>query len=400
MNSINSNCFSINNNNYQPFSDSNNNNIVVNGDDSNLSPLNSSDNEQRKKRKISPHDENDNQAEVNQVAEDQLDNDQEEASDMEIECIDILGKIKFFARTQPQEWYPFQIDSSAKIKIQLPNFEKKKIIYSIHNRNKNLSYIGKTNNLYHRVYYYISLLNNTNSIEDLKTHKLPFYEDMKQNPTHFQLGVLCKLQDDEDINEYERNFIRYRTNLYNKRNGGGGGLAHSEESTMTFAIPNNDGTPKRYYPYNEELKPQLSPGYKKLIKETKTPIYYYKVKSESYYYIGMTGHPEWRPGQHGYRASLEKIKSSVSAHKRNELHYAMSQDPTAYGFGLLPVVDARTISPKSLCNYKIVKGAAETESALIEMGKEQSSQVCLNVRTGGGGPSPTSARRKLTFRTE
>jgi hypothetical protein len=325
-------------------------------------------------------------------------------------------QIHFFTHQQPKKWYPLFRNEKGKIKFSLPSQlgKFKRLIYIFRNKEK-LSYlIGKTGtSLNVRSSGYAKDFNEIGSENRAKKEgKKGFLTDVKQNPEHFEVGILHVLNDDDDLNLFETLFIDYKRkidNLYNDHRGGGGGLAHSEETPTTYAIPKPETgsfTPKKYYPFvinaHGRIRAQFTPGYKKKLRKLRKKMeltqefaYVIKNRNTGERYIGVSGSPRRRSREHGSAAECCDPKNERFDPSRlgGRLHPAMAANPELFEIGVYPTKSIHVIDQENQENYLTFPTIAKVEQFVIKEKKTLVSQGGLNCNRGGGGSLSNSAKR-------
>lgn len=328
-----------------------------------------------------------------------------------------------FFLQEPKEWYQLRRNKRAVIQAVLPSSVKKvkNLIYIFRNREKKRYLIGKTGGLLSkRIAGYIAKFNAPESEKKVKAAmSKAFLIDVKQHPEHFDIGILYVLKPGEDLDFFETRFVKYKRTLhelYNVREGGGGGMVHSEEAPTTYAIIKpkvSPFTPQKYYPFRKDkrgcIRPQFSPGFHKKVKELRADskdlqgfLYVIKNLEEEMSYFGVTTleDPSIRLKQHAYQAEYcdpqhEKYDPS---RKSGHLHPAMAANPQQFGCALMPVESPENINPNDIDRYVLLQGIDEVEKHAIKLKKSLVTQHGYNGNGGGGGPI---ARRvtKLAKRT-
>lgn len=331
--------------------------------------------------------------------------------------------IDYFTYQEAAEWFSLSRKKNGGIKFALPSSLRKieRLIYIFRNKEKKCDLIGKTGgSLNKRCSGYASLVNKEGTERKVREKgRKAFLTDIKQNPEHFEVGILHVLQPEEDLNLFESLFIECKGKvykLYNDRSGGGGGLSHAEESSSVYAIPKPETglfTPEKYYRFGRDdrgsIRPQFSPNFKpKLerlrdhLEETQEYTYAIKDLDTGKRYIGITGNPEKRAKEHGYAA--EYCDSDHAKYDPDRisgcLHPAMAEDPNRFGIGILPVRSLGSINSEELENYVLLTGIGKVERYAIEIKQSLVSQNGFNCNRGGGGPISSLAQRRAIRRLD
>jgi GIY-YIG catalytic domain len=328
-----------------------------------------------------------------------------------------------FVNQWPAEWYALERSTDGRIRVELPQslWKVERMIYIFRNRKKERFLIGKTaGSLNGRLTTYVTQFNKREAKNKTrKGGRQDFFRDVRQNPDHFDVGILHKLQPEEDLNRYETLFIKCKGavyDLYNDNQGGGGGSSHAEEVLSTYAIPKDIAvfTPQKYYRYRKgdqgQIRPDLTPGFKKRIRELQEGMdemqeFFYAIKKVTTdgRYIGVSNDPLRRSREHGYDAEYfvpehDKYDPSCSG---GYIHPAMAECAEQFGVGLLPIQSAENIDPNRREDYVFLQGIANVEKYIIEKKKTLFSENGYNANRGGGGPIARSATRfakkKLDF---
>lgn len=325
-------------------------------------------------------------------------------------------EIQFFTYHEPVEWFPLSFDNKGRIKFDIPSDKAnvKKLIYIFKNKEKERFLIGKTGTSFKgRMSKYATWFNKTGNDSHIKKEgRKAFLNDIRQNPSHLEVGILYALQPDEDLDLFETLFIdckRKVYDLYNDHRGGGGGLAHAEEVPTIYAIPKPDTavfTPEKYYPYkrdaNGNIRPEWTPGVKDRIQRLKdkmedTQEFTYAVKrmDTQERYIGITGDFQRRSKEHGYAAEYCDPDHEKYDPERvsGPLYSEMAENPELFGAGLLPVQSAKSVEEENLKDYVLISTIGKVEKYSIKVKRSHVSQEGYNRSTGGEGPLSTSVKK-------
>ncbi|MBA2369039.1 MAG: hypothetical protein H0V82_08470 [Candidatus Protochlamydia sp.] len=327
---------------------------------------------------------------------------------------------QFYKEKEPEHWIPITINKAKKIEFTIPKelASIKNIIYIFRNKKNGRLLIGKTETKYsQRMSSYKTAFNSDLTKIPKKITDKNFVTAVKENPTHFELGILYALKTGDVLNQMETNFINFKLagghSLYNQRKGGAGGRSRTEEQETTYAIP-KDGpfSPKKYYPFHEneegKIRLLLSPGFYKNVNELKNSridedqgfLYVIKELDTGSKYNGATTqeNPEDRINQHLYKAQNHNPhhKNYIPNLKDGVVHPKIGKNPTNYGANVLPVIyDITNIPQEERNNYHISKTLSEAEITAIKLNKALVSQGGFNCNSGGGGPIGESKKKSL-----
>lgn len=308
-----------------------------------------------------------------------------------------LDHEEFFTHQQPTVWCNLSCDEGGRIHLNLPSeiAKEAKVIYVFENKITGKSLIGKTGGkICNRVSSYLSRL--------ASSSKTKFLEDVRKAPDTFRFGILYSLTSGEDIDEYEKKFIEYKSkviHLYNQRNGGGGGSARTEEVECEYYIPDPKTiTPEKRYPFRVSPKGRIKPFYsprahKKMraIKKASSQGFVYSIRQQSTgkRYIGASGTPLKRGREHGYAAEFfcqENEKKFDESKKSGALHPQMGRSPQDFSIGVLPIAYEK--SQLKGRRYKVletVHSLGEAEKLVIGA-RRTLFPLGFNLNKGGGGP--------------
>lgn len=324
----------------------------------------------------------------------------------------------FFQTQKPKKWYSVYRTEGGTIAIALESSVRKieKLIYIFHNTKKNCVLIGKTGMTFgKRCGSYQKEINDEKNEKIIeKSGRQIFLEDIRKNPGHFQIGILYKLTEEEDLDDFESRFIQSKQKLhtlYNDNKGGGGGRVHGEESEMVYTVPNPATaliTPTKYYPYKKDeeghIRPQFTPGIKEFSKLEQNPSFYVikSLGSPEKRYVGISINPVRRAREHGYHAEASDPENEKydPHHNTGLLHPALAEYPENFFFGLLPVKRIEETTPTRLKQTIQLTGISAVESFLIEQKEALSTQNGFNSNKGGGGPisrKVTRSAKKIDF---
>ncbi|WP_042281136.1 hypothetical protein [Candidatus Protochlamydia sp. R18] len=319
----------------------------------------------------------------------------------------------FFEQQKPKEWFPIKIDGNNKISFSInANAKKiKQLIYIFRNHTTDeIALIGKTGTSFAaRMNHYKTKFNK--SVKPSNQSKKKFITAVQNNPTHFEVAILYVLKEGENLDTFETGFIKSKKPLYNQRNGGGGGLTHSEEESAIYAIPKNPLflTPKKRFRFrviDTSIRPEIDQEtYKKMLSiadKVQGILYSIKEIGTEKRYIGYTtgNNPHTRIRQHGYQAQTFFPFSDQydPEEKDGALHPAMGQNPEGFSFGFLPILhDLSEMKLDELDEYAIVSTIGEAEKTAIKILKTLVSQGGFNCNGGGGGPISGGIARRLNF---
>ncbi|MBA3721377.1 MAG: hypothetical protein H0W88_03150 [Parachlamydiaceae bacterium] len=302
----------------------------------------------------------------------------------------------FFNKSWPTVWSNVKVNKNKSIDITLCKSMKEtdRVIYIWENTVTKQCLIGKSGNFNGRVSGYKGKFNDTN------TKVSQFVKDVKQNPKSFRLGILYKLEKDEDLDDFESSFIKHKQKkitLYNGNGGGGGGSARKEEIKGFLAILSPTKSPSKSFPIvNGRVK--WSPGTRKKLKElpaSKPKFYRFKHIETNEKYVGNSVKPTRRAVQHLHNAKKWKaMKLEDSSYtKGGKLSPALAKDSSKFVVGVYDNIfyenPDHMESPKK--KRLIVKDSSgEMERLLIEqMGSIENG---LNSNKGGGGPIGKQAK--------
>lgn len=155
------------------------------------------------------------------------------------------------------------------------------MIYVIHNKSTGERYVGKTEQeLRERLYSHHFGI--THPEKEVGQKKL--YEDIRENPENFEIGILQAVDENEDIFEVEKALIAEKNAYhegYNQTEGGGSQKTGSGMAVLPEQVP----TPKKYYPLSEnKMRFEFSPTTAKI----KKLIYVIYDQKHDKRYVGKT----------------------------------------------------------------------------------------------------------------
>ncbi|CUI16028.1 Conserved hypothetical protein [Candidatus Protochlamydia naegleriophila] len=324
-------------------------------------------------------------------------------------------RLRFFTDKEPEQWFSL-FSSENKITATIPSQigRIKKLIYVFRNTENNKLLIGKTGQSFSdRLSGYKQAFNS----DEVDLDEQEFIADVRKNPGQFEVGILHALTEEEDLNAFETQFIDCKEavcSLYNRRKGGAGGLARSEEKPTFYAIPKDCPiTPVKRYPYktnkNGQIRLQLTPGFHRTVKKLSSSrtspaqgfLYSIKSISSEKRYVGgtMQESPSDRLKQHGYGAEVyhsENEEKFDPKAKGGALHPAMGKNPLDFTAGFLPIrYDVESMSDEEKEKYHIVTTLGEAERKTIELVGSLVSKKGFNCNKGGGGPIADYKKRLL-----
>lgn len=325
----------------------------------------------------------------------------------------------YFEYQMPEEWYNLS-RKSGKFKAHFPDHlinEKKRIIYIFKNTVNDKILIGKTaSGLKHRFSTYQAefskYLNTIKTKKKKETGRQKFLRDMTSKPGKFVLGILHHLKETEDLDDFEKNFIKYKSRkwkLYNDNAGGGGGSSHQEEIQHIYAVNQSQPiTPQKYYPYAKDdegnIRVQLTPSIKdkmRILREKNVQIVIYAIKNlqTDQRYIGVTNDFRRRAREHGYSSEIQ----DPTHHKYEEskkgslVHKAIAANPENFAIGFFEMDLKDNLDANHFKNFKFFTGSAQLEKEMIKIKESHESVNGLNSNKGGGGPISKNIKRKIDF---
>lgn len=350
--------------------------------------------------------------------EDMVIDSKEEVFTAEVEALEDEST-RFFTDKEPEQWFSLFLGIDNKITVNIPGQigQIAKLIYVFKNTENNKLLVGKTGQTFsERLSGYKQAFNS--EVVDLDEKE--FIADVRKNPEQFRVGILHALVGEEDLNDFETRFIDCKGAmyaLYNKRRGGAGGLARSEEEPTYYAIPKDcPMTPPKRYPYktNEEgqIRLALTPGFNRTVKklsDSRTSpaqgfLYSIKSVSSGKRYVGgtMQLRPADRLRQHGYNAEVFYPENEGKFNPNatdGALHPAMGENPLDFTAGFLPVrYDVEDMSEEEKAKYYIVSTLGDAERKTIEAVGSLISQNGFNCNKGGGGPIADCRKRKVVHK--
>ncbi len=380
-------------------------NSIVSSQESDISNSINSLNKNLKKRKINKKD---------SEFENSLINDQFNF----LNSCNAIKKDDFFVNCQPTEWFPFLKSENGSIEVNWSSnidqsehstnteesfssddsSKKEKIIYIFRNKSKNKVLIGKTERkLKKRVSEHLNKINTVvvEKFSNSKRHE--FFQDFRQNPADFEIGVLYSALPEEDLNHLEQEFIKHKAalyQLYNTNKGGGGGVSHSGKKETVFAVPKNETTPSKYYAFKKletGIAPVFSPGLKRRVDdqiEEGNEVVYSIKKSDTKRYIGVTNNIFRRSKEHAYAANRQDPNHENYDPNQNYgyIHEALAKSPENFKIGVFSIQPLSKINPEEWNSYHHIKGIANVEKYMIKNKESLFSQNGYNGNGGGGGP--------------
>lgn len=179
----------------------------------------------------------------------------------------------------PEKYYPVTEDGI--LAVSPTAAKASRVIYVILNTKTGQRYVGKTEQeLRKRLHSH----NFGIAHPEKEIGQKALYQELRENPEDFQIGILCKVEEGEDIIERERELIAEKNAYdegYNETRGGGAKKTGSGTATLPDDVP----TPKKYYPFRAEtLKFELSPTAKK----AKKVVYVIFDQATGRRYVGKT----------------------------------------------------------------------------------------------------------------
>jgi hypothetical protein len=309
---------------------------------------------------------------------------------------------------QPGNWNQLTKTDEGRITIELhpADAQKKQLIYVFWNTQTNTYLIGKTGtSISGRLSGYLTSFNKP------YMGNSPFIEEVQKDPTVFRFGILYELKDGEDLDEYETDFItqkRQKFSLYNQNNGGGGGLARTEEVNGYYAVVNPaDITPQRNYSFQQDadgkIRPKFTPGAHRFTRQDgETHSFHYRVKDTETdkRYIGTSNRVIERAQEHGYKANKENAAAAQLGIMEDKglLHTALAQNPARFVVGFYDIQhqEPLDLDEEAKKQLTVAKTSGQMERILIAA-KETLRPNGFNGNAGGGGPiGRQKGKRKAT----
>ncbi len=239
--------------------------------------------------------------------------------------------------TTPPKTYEVTADKNGWISLQLTPGAKKQanIIYMWRRKSDKKVLIGMTETTCaKRVSGYLYCMNHP----EKKKGKLALPQAVRENPTDFEFGILCKSPDDVDLGALESAYIKMKnamTHGFNKRNGGGGARARKKKPTAeqienarkevfaNFQSPPKKGIKKTAKGYQVELSPKT--------KKLKNVVYVFKNNVTGERYVGKTIRTlSKRSSEHCHHAAHENNDEGKAP-----LYNAIRADHKAISVGVL-----------------------------------------------------------------
>jgi hypothetical protein len=358
-----------------------------------------------------------------------------------------LPKFKFFIEleTPSSPWMSIgRIED--RIQIQMPTrkkeqeeykktFKETDLLYVFHNTVNDKYLIGKTNRSFiDRCREHLNdAVNYLDFKENQKVIDRQFLEDLHQNPQHFQVALLYKKENDEDLEDLEISAIEAKRQidpseenkwpLYNSRGGGGGGRAHPKNQNAEYIIPKDikNYTPDKYFSYTQDKKKRIVikqiDEFKKFVNHehvkktldfssvdsTTNKAYFYcikNLKSTDQRYIGVTCNPITRAHQHGSDSLKTQIANKIikraktRTRKGSLLHQTLANKTHHMAIGVFKYISSKDIVGKEK-KYHVFTSVAAVEKHLITAKNAHKRNGGLNQREGGGGSYPVSKKQKI-----
>ncbi len=178
----------------------------------------------------------------------------------------------------PDKYYPL---AAGQFALTPTAAKASRVIYVILNTQTNQRYVGKTEQeLRQRLRaHHFGIAH-----PEKEAGKKTLYEEIRENPQDFQIGILCEVDEEEDIIEREKVCIAEKNAYeegYNETRGGGA----QKTGCGTAVLPEGTPTPKKYYRLDgESLKFEFSPAAKK----AKNLVYVIYDKETGKRYVGKT----------------------------------------------------------------------------------------------------------------
>jgi hypothetical protein len=222
----------------------------------------------------------------------------------------------------PEKYYP--ADANGKFVVTPTTAKTSRVIYVILNKKTEERYVGKTEQeLRERLYSHnFGIAHPEKQIGQKK-----LYEDIRENPEDFQIGILCRVEDEKDIIEVEKKLIAAKgsyDNGYNLTRGGGAKKTGSGIADLPDEIP----TPKKYYRFDKDkMKFQFSPSAAK----TKNVVYVIYDQLTEKRYVGKT-EQELRKRFHSHHFYIAHPEAEDSDFM---LYKAMRERPEDFFAGIL-----------------------------------------------------------------
>jgi hypothetical protein len=200
----------------------------------------------------------------------------------------------------PTKYYPFERDESGRIRAQLTpeGAKKRRLVYKIknlendENGNPCKTYTGKTaRKLAERVYGHHYCLNNPQR----DAGKKELYEDIRNNPEAFVIGIQIEAQPHESLEELEKACVIANdsfVNGYNNDRGGGGGTAITPTKTppSTPKLTKKEAkTPTKGYPLDYDERGKIEVLLSPKVKSQRGVVYGFKNLETEEWLIGETG---------------------------------------------------------------------------------------------------------------
>ncbi len=222
----------------------------------------------------------------------------------------------------PDKYYPAQKDG--KFALTPTAAKTSRVIYVILNKKTGERYVGKTEQeLRERLYSH----NFGIAHPEKESGQKRLYEDIREKPENFEIGILRKVDDKENIIDVEKELIAAKGAYdkgYNLTRGGGA----QKTGSGTAELPDKVPTPKKYYPLDEaELKFQFSPG----VAKTKNVIYVIYDQLTDKRYVGKTEQElRQRFNSHHFNIAHPEKEDGDA-----ELYQAMRERPEDFFAGIL-----------------------------------------------------------------
>ncbi|HEY5259738.1 MAG TPA: GIY-YIG nuclease family protein, partial [Rhabdochlamydiaceae bacterium] len=222
----------------------------------------------------------------------------------------------------PDKYYPLRKDG--KLAVTPTAAKTSRVIYVILNKETGERYVGKTEQeLRERLYSH----NFGIAHPEKEAGQKRLYEDIREKPENFEIGILRKVDDKENIIDAEKELIEAKgsyDNGYNLTRGGGS----QKTGSGTADLPDEVPTPKKYYAFDEaELKFQFSPA----VAKTKNVIYVIFDQQTGRRYVGKT-EQALRQRFNGHHFNIAHPKTEDGA---AELYQAIRERPEDFFAGIL-----------------------------------------------------------------
>lgn len=222
----------------------------------------------------------------------------------------------------PDKYYPAK--ENGKFAVTPSAAKATRVIYVILNKETGERYVGKTEQeLRERLYSH----NFGIAHPEKEAGQKRLYEDIREKPENFEIGILRRVDDKENIIDAEKELIAAKDSYdkgYNETRGGGS----QKTGSGTADLPDEVPTPKKYYAFDEaELKFQFSPA----VAKTKKVIYVILDQLTGKRYVGKT-EQELRKRFDGHHFNIAHPKTEDGD---AELYRAIRERPEDFFAGIL-----------------------------------------------------------------